>query len=266
MRHEAGVVTGLVRDVSLARDLADTVARGFFVSPEQNARLRLTTASVAAAIRQQAHVMSSICELHGDASEPDPGAPGGSRNMLAADARSAAGELIMAADLLRDYTDGCLKLEPQRWPVPDIIARAMPGMKRLLERHGVHLAGQTPPWGAALNADLSRVAILLQLAARIALPAMTPGHTAGLACTIPSGGGIAFTWSYEGVRLDETLLDSAAPCPSPARATCIELMHPAIGSSLMQALLQAHDGSFLPAPARGSAQAVTLHLHDLGVV
>jgi hypothetical protein len=64
-------VTGLVRDISLARNLADTVALGLLLSPEQHARGRLATAGLAAAIRQQAHVISyaNCCAI-----QPDPAA------------------------------------------------------------------------------------------------------------------------------------------------------------------------------------------------
>jgi hypothetical protein len=269
-RQEAGAVTGLVRDVSLARNLADTVALGLLLSPEQHARGRLATAGVAAAIRQQAHVISSICELLCDTTGPGGGSQDCSRGVLTSDMRDAISELIVAADLLRDYSDaehGCLRLEPQRWPVADIIARALPGMKRLLERHGVSLSCRAMPQGTKLNADLPRAATLLQLAVCAALPAMTPGCAAELLCTLPSAGGVAFTWKYEGAPFDQNRLNQdsiAGPCPASGRISRLDLMHPAISSGLMTALLQAHGGSLRSAPDGGTAQTVTLHLHDVG--
>ena len=265
-RHDERTVTGLVRDVSLARDVADTVAQGLLVSPQQHARRRMANASVAAAIRQQAHVISSICELLCDTPETTPRATDCSRAVLASDARSAISQLITTADLLRDYTDaehGCLKLEPQRWPVPDIIARAMPGMKRLLERHGVHLVSQQPPRGAALYADLQRVSMLVQLVACNTLRAMTPDRTAEFACSVPPCGGVAFTWTYEGASCNETSFQATAPCFDTARLSCHDLMHPAISGGLMNALLVAHNGSLKSAPTPDGFQAITLHLHDI---
>jgi hypothetical protein len=134
-----------------------------------------------------------------------------------------------------------LRLEPQRWPVADIIARALPGMKRLLERHGVSLSCRAIPQGTTLNAELL--------------------------CRLPSAGGVAFTWKYEGVPFDQNRLNQdsiAGPCPASGRISRLDLMHPAISSGLMTALLQAHGGSLRSAPDGGTAQTVTLHLHDVG--
>lgn len=99
------IVLGVVREVTPARQLADDIAGGLLVTRETRARTRLIGASVAASMRQQAHLISSLCDLLAGTPQADANNAGHRYGELTSDVRGAVKELLACAGTLRDYTD-----------------------------------------------------------------------------------------------------------------------------------------------------------------
>ncbi len=273
-RGQQAVVAGLVRDVSQARTFIDTVAQATLLTPGQIARNELLSTSMATSMRQQAHLISSICDLLGEQPLSAPGNAGCRRGDYVSDVRATVQELIESADLLRDYAHaeyGCLKLEPQRWQAGDIVARTLPGMKRMLQRHSIGLTHDGSGNGALIRADLPRLSRLLNLLACAIVPAITPGAWMDIRCTAAPQGGLVFSFIYQGTSLSEAQLagaggnssSNAAEADGIARGIT-DLTHPALSGPFRKAMLLAHAASLQQqGKAAGQIQAVFLHLHDI---
>ena len=273
-RDQLPVIAGLVRDVSHARAFIDTIAQATVLTPGHVARNELLSSSMATSMRQQAHLISSICDLLGEQSPPAHGNAGCRRGDYVSDVRATVQELIESADLLRDYAQaehGCLRLEPQRWQAGDIVARTLPGMKRLLQRHSIGLTHDGSGNGAIILADLPRLSRLLNLLAAAIVPAIMPGAWMDLRCTTGPQGGIIFSFIYEGTSLSEAQLASASGNGSNTMVEADgitrgspDLAHPALSAPFRKNMLHAHAATLRQqGKAAGQIQAVFLHLHDI---
>ena len=266
------VVTGLVRDVSEARAYIDKMTAGRLLTPGQIARNELLSTSLAASMRQQAHVISSICDLLGEQHTEAAGTAAVQRSDYISDVRATVQDLIDAADLLRDYAQaeyGCLRLESQRWQAGDILAHALPGMKRALERHGIGITHDGSASSISILADLPRLSRLLNLVATAIVPAVTPGGWMDIRCDAAPSGGMVVAFIYQGVRLSEDQLAGACgdgcavETGSPLRGKT-NLADPALSGAFRRHLLKAHAATLEQTnQSSGQWQSVFLHLRDL---
>jgi hypothetical protein len=223
-------------------------------------------------MRQQAHVISSICDLLGEQHTEAAGTAAVQRSDYISDVRATVQDLIDAADLLRDYAQaeyGCLRLEPQRWLAGDIVAHALPGLKRMLERHGIGLTHDGSSNGAVIVADLPRLSRLLNLVAVAILPAVAPGGWMDLRCNRAPSGGMVVAFIYQGVRLSEDQLAGArgnggSLATGAAARGKTDLADPALSSAFRRRLLEAHAATLEQTnQSSGQWQSVFLHLRDL---
>lgn len=266
------VVTGLVRDVSKARAYIDSVTEGRLLTPAQVARNELLSTSLAASMRQQAHVISSIFDLLGEQHTEAAGTAAVQRSDYISDVRATVQDLIDAADMMRDYAQaeyGCLRLEPQRWQAGDILAHALPGMKRALERHGIGITHDGSANSITILADLPRLSRLLNLVAAAIVPAVTPGGWMDIRCNAASSGGMLVNFIYQGVGLSQDQLAAAsgngyAVETGSALRGKTDLADPALSGAFRRHLLKAHAATLeQQEQKRGPWQSLLLRLHDI---
>lgn len=266
--RQAPRIVGLVRDVSIARRYIDSIANQPPLTPGIQLRSRLLGASVAASLRQQAHVISSICDLLSD-----PAPPAGDDGMcrraeFAGDVRSAVQELLATAAIFRDFTEaeyGTLVLQPNRWSLAEILANAQPGIAQVLAQSGLAFDCAPAAAGSALHADLTRLGRLLQATAALLAPLARPVSAVILQGAGMADGSMAFRFTYDGIAPNEAWLHGGQPCtgqlPETARHHPLD---PVVSAGFRKFMLDAHDGRMEPVahPERGR-QCLVLKLRDL---
>ena len=251
-------VVGLVRDISEVRDYCEGINRKLDILPQSAATCGRINSTINAAVREQAHLIASICDLLAEPPQETSSASHCRRQEFAGDMRAAVAEIITASDLMRDYTEasfGTLELKVQRWPLAEVIAHASGGLRRQFSRHEASLTLACAHQHAALRTDLPRLSRLLQVVA-----AAVAGHTdrdtiACIECRPQEGGGarIEFTYSGRPARLD----DADEP-----QCQHIDPLHPSVSGPFCRFLLDAHGGRIEQAGSTGRRQCVTVVLND----
>lgn len=252
------VVTGLVRDVSMVHSHCSEIsARLETVSRGEHA-LTASTASIADIVREQALLISGICDVLAEPVDQLSSDGECKRDEFVIDVRQAVRQIVINAELLKDYTharQGTLMLTPQAWSAADLVSIISPMLHDLLAGSGVSLKVQPRDQSAVLVCDPYRLARFLYMEMAPVCSAMSPGSTARLSAGPGAAGEIVFELSCQDEAPAETDTGTAA-CGLPSQPC----LHPALSLAFREMLIAAHDAdvSLQAAPNTTTRLSITL--------
>ena len=256
------LVTGLVRDIGMARSWCADIDHELLDRPRQAASCQAINQAISGHIRDQAFLVSSICELLLEPSSQDAEDVQCQRRQFGSDVKSAVAGIVSTADLLCDLTDasfGQLQFNLQRWQLSDIAAHALPGVRRLLEPAGAHLVHVEPDQPHALVTDIQRLSRLIQMMAALLVPAIRPGTEVRMVHGASSQGGAWLSLVYEGSAID---LD---PDASDLKGLRPGILHPAMTIAYRHQVLAVHRGELRLTDRGSGVHELLLALNDAQV-
>lgn len=254
------VVTGLVRDVSMVHSHCSEIsARLETVSRGEHA-LTASTTSIADIVREQALVISGICDLLAEPLDQLSSDGECKRHEFVVDVRQAVRQIVINAELLKDYTharQGTLVLTPQAWSAADLVSIISPMLHDLLAGSGVSLKVQPHNQPAALLCDPYRLARFLYMEMAPVCSAMRPGGTARLSAGPGAPGEVIFELAWQDETHAETNTGIAAR-ELPAQPC----LHPALSLAFRETLLAAHDADVSLQAAADATTRLTITLRN----
>ncbi len=236
------LIIGLVRDIGMARTWCADIDHELLGRPRQADHCHAINRAISGQIRDQAYLVSSICDLLLEQAAQGAQDENCQRRQFGDDVKAAIAKIISTADLLRDLTDasfGKLKLNLQRWQVADVAAHAIPAMRRSLETVKATLSHDEPELPLTLITDLQRLSRLLQMIAASLMPAVKPGSDVRLVYGASATGGVWLSLVYEGYAMDCNMTESVPDGQRP------DILHPSMTSAYRHLVLEAHRGELL---------------------
>lgn len=252
-------VVGLVRDISVAHSFCQNLDQRLADVPQLAAQCRVITNTIGSTMREQAHLIASIVDYLTHPRDTLETSPQAAEQDFALDVRHAIHRIVDATKLLRDCTDarfGCLELEPQTWPLSDILAHANPAVRQVLDNGRLQLTVVAPGDDGTLLTDLARTSRLLSAVAEQVCDTAKPGGAVQLSGEICSEGYATFTFTFDAIQPYDaepgtaSRLNVAASGYEPVHAAFCELM------------LERHAGAISRHKAEGGKSAISVRLKN----
>jgi hypothetical protein len=255
------VVTGLVRDVSTVHShYSEISARLENASREEHA-LTASTTSIAETVREQALLVSGICDLLAQPVDQLSSDGECKRHEFVVDVRQAVRQIVINAELLKDYTharQGTLTLTPQTWSADELMSIITPMLNDLLAGSGVSLKAQPQDRPAALVCDPYRLARFLCVEMAPVCSALNRGSTVRLSAGPGSTGQVVFELAYQTEAETDPNRANAARAHSAQHC-----LHPTLSQAFRDKLLAAHDADVSLQAASNATTGLAITLRNL---
>jgi hypothetical protein len=236
--QSGAVVTGLVRDVSMVHShYSEISARLENASREEHA-LTASTTSIAETVREQALLVSGICDLLAQPVDQLSSDGECKRHEFVVDVRQAVRQIVINAELLKDYTharQGTLTLTPQTWSAEEVFSITTPMLNSLMAGCGVSLEVQASDPSTSLVCDPYKLSRFLFLELSPLCRASIPGSTASLSAGPRPGGGIILELQCR-TKAPEAQHATSMPLQGPGEPA----LHPALSKPFRDRLIAAH--------------------------
>lgn len=259
--HSGAVVTGLVRDVSMVHSHYSEISARLETASRGEHALTASTTSIAETVREQALLISGICDLLAQPVDQLSSDGECKRHEFVFDVRQAVRQIVINAELLKDYTharQGTLVLTPQTWSADDLMSIITPMLNDLLASSGVSLKVQPQDRPAALVCDPYRLARFLCVEMAPVCSALSPGSTVRLSASPGSAGEVVFELACQ--------TESAAQANSAAAARELSAqpgLHPMLSQAFRETLLAAHNADVSLQVASNAAIRLAITLRNL---
>jgi hypothetical protein len=259
--QSGAVVTGLVRDVSMVHShYSEISARLENASREEHA-LTASTTSIAETVREQALLVSGICDLLAQPVDQLSSDGECKRHEFVVDVRQAVRQIVINAELLKDYTharQGTLTLTPQTWSADELMSIITPMLNDLLAGSGVSLKAQPQDRPAALVCDPYRLARFLCVEMAPVCSALNRGSTVRLSAGPGSTGQVVFELAYQTEAETDPNRANAARAHSAQHC-----LHPTLSQAFRDKLLAAHDADVSLQAASNATTGLAITLRNL---
>jgi hypothetical protein len=259
--QSGAIVTGLVRDVSIVHSHYNEISARLENASRGEHALTASTTNIAETVREQALLISGICDLLAQPVDQLSGDGECKRHEFVVDVRQAVRQIVINAELLKDYTharQGTLALTPQTWSADELMSIISPMLNDLLAGSGVSLKVQPQDRPAALVCDPYRLARFLYVEMAPVCSALSRGSTVRLSAGPAAAGEVVFELACQTEAATEP--NSATAARGLSAQHCL---HPTLSQAFRETLLAAHDADVSLQAASNATTRLAITLRNL---